>query len=91
MVEPITDYIVTPHAASAMERRGISDTLVRRVLATPEQRLEIRPGRDVFQAKIEFGGEPYLVRVFIDSDRRPPEVVTVYRTSKITKYGRREP
>ncbi len=28
----------------------------------------------------------YLLRVFVDIDRIPPEVVTVYRTSKITKY-----
>ncbi len=36
-------------------------------------------------------GEPvrdYLVRVFIDIDRSPAEVVTVYRTSKIEKYWR---
>ena len=34
-------------------------------------------------------GEPekeYLVRVFVDIDRDPAEVVTVYRTSKIDKY-----
>ena len=30
----------------------------------------------------------YLLRVFVDTDREPPEVVTVYRTSKITKYWR---
>jgi hypothetical protein len=28
----------------------------------------------------------YLVRVFVDVDRQPAEVVTVYRTSKIYKY-----
>ena len=33
----------------------------------------------------------YLVRVFVDLDRDPPEVVTVYRTSKIDKYWRAEP
>jgi hypothetical protein len=35
------------------------------------------------------GGAPpatYLLRVFVDIDRQPPDVVTVYRTSKITKY-----
>ncbi len=39
-------------------------------------------------------GEPgklYLVRAFVDIDREPPEVVTVYRTSKISKYWREEP
>jgi len=28
----------------------------------------------------------YLVRVFVDVDRTPEEVVTAYRTSKIEKY-----
>jgi hypothetical protein len=36
-------------------------------------------------------GEPsktYLVRVFVDIDRSPPEVATAYRTSKVEKYWR---
>jgi len=32
----------------------------------------------------------YLLRVVVDIDREPPEVVTVYRTSKIAKYWRTE-
>ena len=32
----------------------------------------------------------YLVRVFVDVDRNPPEVVTVCRTSRISKYWRQE-
>jgi len=32
----------------------------------------------------------FLVRVFVDIDRRPPEIVTAYRTSKIEKYWRKE-
>jgi len=32
----------------------------------------------------------YLVRVVVDVDRRPPEVVTVYRTTKLRKYWRSE-
>jgi hypothetical protein len=29
-----------------------------------------------------------LVRVFVDVDRKPAEVVTAYRTSRIAKYWR---
>jgi hypothetical protein len=48
----------------------------------------VRPGRDVFQSKVLLGDPPreYLVRVFVDVDRQPAEVVTVYRTSRIAKY-----
>jgi uncharacterized protein YuzE len=63
--------------------RGIDEAIVRRVLAAPEQRNAVRAGRDVLQSRIAFGGKSYLVRLFVDVDRRPAEVVTVYRTSDI--------
>jgi hypothetical protein len=33
----------------------------------------------------------YLIRVIVDVDRKPAEVVTVYRTSKISKYWKESP
>jgi hypothetical protein len=89
-MEPIHDYRVTPHAAFEMERRGIDETVVRRMLAAPEQRLALRPRRDVLQSRIELDGKSYPVRVFVDVDRRPAEVVTIYRTSNVAKYWRSE-
>ena len=38
-------------------------------------------------------GDPlkdYVIRVIVDVDRTPNEVVTAYRTSKIDKYWRHE-
>jgi len=61
---------------------------VHRVLAAPEQRHAARSGRDVLQSRIAFAGKTYLLRVFVDIDRDPAEVVTVYRTSRIGKYWR---
>lgn len=60
------------------------------ILAGPEQRAMARPGRDIYQSRLSLGEPPgtYLVRVVVDVDRRPPEVVTAYRTSKIAKYWR---
>jgi len=86
MAEPVTEYSISPHAMFEMDRRGIGETIVRRVLGAPEQRRSTRPGRDVLQSRIEIGGNVYLVRVFVDVYRRPAEVVTVYRTSKIGTY-----
>ena len=50
----------------------------------------VREGRAVYQAKCDMGEPPktYILRVFVDIDRKPPYVVTVYRTSKIEKYWR---
>ena len=60
------------------------------VLAAPEQREAVRPGQDVLQSRVESERKTYLVRVVVDVDRSPPEVVTAYRTSKIEKYWRTE-
>jgi hypothetical protein len=91
MTEPAREYVITPHAIQEMQRRGIDEATVRRVLAEPEQRETVRQGRDVLQSRIEVEAKTYLVRIFVDVDRRPAEVVTAYRTSKIDKYWRTEP
>jgi hypothetical protein len=67
---------------------GLDETMFRRVLARPEQRIAVRPGRDVVHSRVELAGRRYLARVFVDVDRSPAEVVT--RTSKIGKYWRKQ-
>ena len=86
----ITNYRLTDHAKAEMVRRKISPEEVAKVLAAPGQIEVVRPGREVWQSGIKAGQSPreYLLRVFIDVDRNPPEVVTAYRTSKIAKYWR---
>jgi hypothetical protein len=91
MAEPIARYVLSDHARWEMIRRGISEEVLRQVLAAPEQRLPVQPGREVLQSRIRFEGSFYLVRAFVDTDRDPAEVVTVYRTSKIEKYRRKAP
>jgi hypothetical protein len=89
-LESIFEFVFTDHASTEMARRAISQELVRNVLANPEQMEWIREGRAVYQAKYNTGEPPktYLLRIFVDMDRKPPHVVTVYRTSKIEKYWR---
>jgi hypothetical protein len=92
MGDSITEYHLTEHARAEMARRQIAESIVTKVLESPEQVLSIREGRKTFQSKVEMGEPPkvYLIRVFVDIGRSPPEVVTVYRTSKIDKYWRNE-
>ena len=89
-VEPIFDFVFSNHALTEMARREISQEDVRTVLANPEQMEIVREGRAVYQAKLDIGELPktYVLRVFVDIDRKPPHIVTVYRTSKIEKYWR---
>jgi hypothetical protein len=77
--------IIPEHAAEQMNKRGVSVAELGALLANPESVLPVREGRVVAQA-VQGG---YLLRVFVDVDRAPPEVVTVYRTSKIEKYRSR--
>lgn len=87
--EPIIDYTVSGHAAYEIDRRGIRTETIDEVLKNPEQRFDVRPGRVVLQSRIQEAGREFLIRVFVDSDRSPAEVVTAYRTSRIAKYWRR--
>ena len=88
LAEPIVQYVITAHAAFEMARRGISEEVVNTVMLAPEQRLLVRTGRVVLQSRVDPGSEQKatLVRVFVDVDRVPAEVVTAYATSKIGKY-----
>jgi hypothetical protein len=91
-ITPITEYILTGHALFEMQRRHIAEAEIDRVLSAPEQTESVRPGRVVYQSRLDVG-EPariFLLRVFVDVDRDPPEVVTAYRTSKLEKYWRSE-
>jgi Domain of unknown function (DUF4258) len=88
----ITTYRLTDHARLEMTRRQISAAEVESVLAAPEQTECVREGRAVYQSRIELGepAKTYLLRVVVDVDRQPSEVVTVYRSSKVHKYWRGE-
>ena len=89
--ESIVNYVLTEHAVFELKRRGLEEEVLDRVLRSPEQRLEVRPGRVVLQSRYQERGTEYLLRVFVDIDRIPAEVVTIYRTSKVAKYWRGEP
>jgi hypothetical protein len=86
----VHNAVLTEHARMEMHRRGIDEIEMRKVLMSPGQREEVRPGRCVYQSRVAFGDPPqaYLLRVFVDVDREPPEIVTAYRTTKVRKYWR---
>ncbi|MBF2096965.1 MAG: DUF4258 domain-containing protein [Gloeomargaritaceae cyanobacterium C42_A2020_066] len=91
--QSITQYSLTEDALTQMARRHIDPDLVKQVLAAPEQTELDREGREIYQSRFEKDEPPrtYLLRVFVDVDRTPPEVVTVYLTSKVKKYWRVDP
>jgi hypothetical protein len=72
----------TEHAQEQMAKRQLAEADVRRSLVSADQVRPVREGRVVVHAMLE----GYLLRVFVDVDRQPMEVVTAYRTSKIDRY-----
>jgi hypothetical protein len=55
----------------------------------PQQIVAGRVWLKVYQSQlISDAGKVYLIRVVVADDKIPPVVVTVYRTSKVTKYWR---
>lgn len=84
------EVMFTTHALFEIGRRQLTEKIVRNVIEHPEQNWEVRKGRVVYQTrvKMEIPEKQYLVRVFVDIDCDPTEVVTAYRTTKIEKYWR---
>lgn len=89
----LSNYTFTDHALFEMSRRSISREDVAATLAEPDQMEQVRVGRMILQRIFHLGDPPsaYLLRIVVDVDRRPAEIVTAYRTSKIGKYWRDEP
>ena len=82
--------ILSDHAIAEARGRGISETIIRKVVAAPEQRLTVRLGREIRQSRVasSASGKLVLIRVVVDLGSDADTVVTSYRTSKIRKYWR---
>jgi hypothetical protein len=74
------------HVHEEMERRGIPLAVVESVLAAPAQKVPEHGDIVCYQSKVYINQKPYLLRVMVNETATPPKVVTVYRTSKISKY-----
>lgn len=82
----MANYIFSKHALEKIEERGIPMNVVLAVINNIEN-LITEEEMTVHQAIVNFEGEgEYLVRVFVNTIKQPPLVITVYRTSKLEKY-----
>ena len=71
-----------------LEKRKLPLSLLEEVLEAPEQKVPEVEEITCYQSRVEIDGKRYLLRVMVNGTVSPPVVVTVYRTSKITKYWR---
>ena len=78
-------FVLSNHARSQMNLRGLTEDVINNILENP---LEIKTlnDRQVYQGTYVALGKQYLVRIFVNHLTEPNIVITVYRTSKISKY-----
>ncbi len=82
-------FVYSQHALQEMVRRGIPREMADKVLRTPEQVIDEHSFRKCYQSRVCFeSGSVFLLRVIVDAATEPGVVITLYRTSKISKYWR---
>lgn len=82
-------FELSRHAREEIERRGIPLNIVEAVLQEPQQVVDEYGNKKAYQSIMSMGaGKDYLVRIIVNVSVDPAKVVTVYKTSKISKYWR---
>lgn len=80
-------YRLSNHAIKQISDREIPIELLEQVLNTPDQVLLQDDRSRVYQSKfIGVNYKTYLLRVFVNDSVEPITVISVYLTSKVTKY-----
>ncbi len=80
------DHLFSQHALKQMDLRGIPMENVESIIARPDQKLE-HDNLMVLQSIVrDINEQRFLIRVFLNINKTPALVVTVYKTSKIEKY-----
>jgi len=79
------DFLLSRHVKEQMERREIPEDLVMEVLRSPDQVISYEQYK-VYQKVFSLGQGQFLLRAFINDTKEPPILITVYKTSKLSKY-----
>jgi hypothetical protein len=82
------EAIFSRHAYEQMSRRGIKSETVLRVISHPDQTIydNEEPTIIIYQSLIKENNQLFLLRVFVNKDKQPNVIVTLYKTTKISKY-----
>jgi len=70
----------------SIELRGLDKSVIGDVLKTPGNVLTDAGGVKIYQKIVNEGDKPYLYRVFVNIEKKPPLVITAYKTSKTDRY-----
>lgn len=81
------EFEFSKHALQRMESRTISKEIVTTVINNPDSVLVRKESILVYSKLVQESSKPYLYRVFLNKSKNPALIITVYKTSKIEKYG----
>ena len=79
------EFEFSKHALEQIKLRQISLAIANKVLKNPDQVVK-ENGNRIYQSIISTAGKKYLIRIFVNTHKTPNLVITVYKTSKISKY-----
>ena len=82
------DLFFSKHACEQMSRRGINHETVLNVVLRPDQIIaeNDEPTIVIYQSLMKEDNQMFLLRVFVNRDKQPNVIVTLYKTTKISKY-----
>jgi hypothetical protein len=82
------EFVFSKHATEQMLRRGLSRKQVEEVILYPDEIITDNsdPEIVIFQSIINENEQLFLLRVFINRNKYPNMIVTLYKTTKIKKY-----
>jgi len=82
------EVIIKGHAGFEAERRGIKEAFIKTVVKNPQQKVLSKKGRVIVLSRYydERENKEMLLRVIGFETPDKFEVITVYKTSKISKY-----
>ena len=79
-------FIYSLHAIEQMKLRGLNKSIVDDVLKSPGKVIIETGGVNIYQKIVPEKDKPYLYRVFVNREKKPPLVITAYKTSKTDRY-----
>jgi hypothetical protein len=82
------DLVFSKHSLEQMVRRGIKSETVLSVVSHPDQMIadDEEPTMVIYQSLIKEDNQMFLLRVFVNREKHPNMIVTLYKTTKISKY-----
>lgn len=87
------DFDFSIHSTEQMTVRGISFSQIIEVLENPDQVIIDSDISDIVVYQSVFNnmeGGNYMIRVFVNRTKNPKLIVTVYKTTKVSKYWKNE-